>query len=128
MNKTWRNILPGILFMVACTSLAQAQTIDVTKPIIGKLTAVGDGWSPIEIVDVAQAPLDEHPRFRTKSKTIFKGPEVGALKIVRESRFRSGRTGGICCSRLSDKCPFTGKFRILFSSILRSSSPWHGVG
>ena len=79
MNKTWRNILPGILFMVACTSLAQAQTIDVTKPIIGKLTAVGDGWSPIEIVDVAQAPLDEHPRFRTKSKTIFKGPEVGAL-------------------------------------------------
>lgn len=49
------------------------------EPIVGVLEAAGSGWSQLEFVNVHEFPVDEKPRFGTDSKTIFRGPEVGAL-------------------------------------------------
>ena len=44
--------------------------------------AAADGeapWRPLEIIDVANHPWDESPRFKSKTKTFFKGPNDSSL-------------------------------------------------
>ena len=36
-------------------------------------------WTSLLIVDVGNLPLDEHPRFGSKSKTFFRGPDTGSF-------------------------------------------------
>jgi hypothetical protein len=49
------------------------------QQIVGTLQADGAGWASLELVNVEAFPVDAEPRFGTRSKTIFRGPEVGAL-------------------------------------------------
>ena len=79
MNHPWQRTLLGALLVAVGSGLAHAQMVNITEPIIGKLEAEGGGWSPIEILDVERFPVDKNLRFFNKSKTIFEGPEVGAL-------------------------------------------------
>ena len=59
-------------------SLVDAQPF--TETIMGKLEAEGSGWSTLELVNVTSFPVDAEPRFGTRSKTIFRGPnQEGAL-------------------------------------------------
>lgn len=58
----------------------------VTKPVIGSLDADSNGWAGLAIVDVKRFPWDasassalKQRRYGNPSKTIFKGPKVGAL-------------------------------------------------
>lgn len=98
MKQRWHLALLGVFSVTVGTTLAHAQTVNITKPIIGKLAAEGDGWSPVEILDVERFPVDKQPRFRTKSKTIFKGPEEGALiysVFVPPWHTRPSRGGGM---------------------------------
>lgn len=44
--------------------------------------AAADGeapWRPLEIIDVANHPWDESPRFKSQTKTFFKGPNDSSL-------------------------------------------------
>ena len=50
-----------------------------TTPIVGVLEPAGEGWYPLEIVDLDKFPLDAHPRYRSKSKSFFVGPKQGFL-------------------------------------------------
>lgn len=71
LYKTIMIVLFGLSFN-AC-----AET--VTEPIIGTVTGKTAGWAPISIVNIAEFPWDVEPRFSARSKTFFKGPEVGAF-------------------------------------------------
>lgn len=71
-------LLPGIVGMrMAC---AQTQPADVftTEPIIASAEP-GSGWSRLAIINLEEFPSDETPRFNARTKTIFRGPEVGQL-------------------------------------------------
>jgi hypothetical protein len=71
--------IAAALALVSGSAMAE-RAPPVSQPIIGIVEATGGGWNQLGIVDVAAFPHDaEFPRFRTKSKTIFKGPKVGAL-------------------------------------------------
>lgn len=50
-----------------------------TTPIAGVVKPSGEGWAPLEVVDVDKFPVDEHPRYHSKSKTFFVGPKQGFL-------------------------------------------------
>jgi len=77
--RAWRNCIFAGLFVAQAHSLSFAQAPQFTDQIVGQLEANGDQWSTLSIVDVQNFPVDKKPRFGTRSKTIFKGPEVGAL-------------------------------------------------
>ena len=96
--RPWPATVLVALSLAAGSSLAQAPTVNRAEPIIGKLAADGDAWLPIEILNVETFPVDRQPRFRTKSKTIFKGPQEGALiysVFVPPWHTRPSRGGGM---------------------------------
>lgn len=85
MNRPCQRLLVGLLVAAAGGSVAFAQTASQTEaaavasPVIGTLAPDRSRWSKLAIVDVAKFPWDIRPRFNARTKTIFKGPEVGAL-------------------------------------------------
>ena len=36
-------------------------------------------WQPLQIINVQDFPWDENPRFKSKSKTIFRGPNGSSM-------------------------------------------------
>ena len=79
MNYTQRIVQIGIILFVNVTLMVSAQAQTWDKQIVGQLEARGDGWAPLELVDVHAFAVDTEPRFGLPSKTIFRGPKVGAL-------------------------------------------------
>ena len=49
-----------------------------TEPVVASAEP-GSGWSNLAIIDLQEFPWDETPRFNARTKTIFRGPEVGQL-------------------------------------------------
>ena len=39
-----------------------------------KVAVAAEQWQPLQIVDVGSHPWDASPRFKSKTKTFFKGP------------------------------------------------------
>lgn len=84
MNRPCQRLLV-CLALAAAGGVASAETASrteaaaVTSPVTGTLTPDRSRWSKLAIVDVTKFPWDASPRFRARTKTIFKGPEVGAL-------------------------------------------------
>lgn len=68
-------LLPLLAFLPA----TQAAEAEPDGPIIGIVSADPNEWTQIRIVDVWNFPWDEEPRFRSRTKTIFRGPSVGTL-------------------------------------------------
>lgn len=79
MIKTYSARTTLVAALVAALSAVPAYGQANPESIVGQLEARGSGWSEIEFVNVHEFPVDEKPRFGTDSKTIFRGPEVGAL-------------------------------------------------
>ena len=74
------SIISTTALLVVSLMGVQAQAVEISKePIVGQLAAEDDRWSPLEIVNVESFPWDSQPRFRVRTKTIFKGPTEGAL-------------------------------------------------
>lgn len=46
----------------------------ITAPIVGTVTPATSGWVPVQVVDVNNFPVDSHPRYHSKSRTFFVGP------------------------------------------------------
>ncbi len=67
-------------FGASCT-LADTDTNSVfkTEPIVATVTPDANGWAQLQIVDMESFPWDEQPRYHSRSKTIFHGPDEGYL-------------------------------------------------
>ena len=91
MTKNWQRTLwvvtatAGAVASLAASGQAvtpghagsAAEPIDppaISTPIIGTATPVTSGWARVAVVDVNRFPLDTHPRYQSKSRTFFVGP------------------------------------------------------
>ncbi|MCY4339537.1 MAG: hypothetical protein OXD47_12225 [Gammaproteobacteria bacterium] len=46
---------------------------------VGTVARAAEPWQPLQIIDVGNHPWDTSPRFRSKTKTFFKGPNDSSL-------------------------------------------------
>ena len=76
MNYTQRIVQFGIILFVNATLMVSAQAQTWDKQIVGQLETRGDGWVPLELVDVHAFAVDTEGRFGLPSKTIFRGAMI----------------------------------------------------
>ncbi len=72
--------LVGAALGSSCTfAESTAESVFATEPIIATATPDPNGWAQLAIVDLESFPWDTQPRFHSRTKTIFKGADVGQL-------------------------------------------------
>lgn len=78
MTRLRTFLLAQLALLLGSTGIVSAQGVFTTEPIVA-VAKPTSGWAQLAIVDIKAFPWDETPRFFARSKTIFKGPEVGQL-------------------------------------------------
>lgn len=66
----------GVSYAVA---ESESEAVFAVEPIIATATPDPNSWAQLQIVDMENFPWDEQPRYHSRTKTIFHGPNEGYL-------------------------------------------------